>query len=125
MSPLLWADSVAPYLLVLDPCLQYLKISLVGTVVAYLQSPLESLHADPCLSLPLGAVVAYLPSPLEVPAVKGSEVDNPDAPLTRKPADEEPFSALAFKIMADQFVGSLTFLRIYRCEHSSSGVCFN
>lgn len=62
-----------------------------------------------------GTVVAYLPSPLEVPAVKGSEVDNPDAPLTRKPADEEPFSALAFKIMADQFVGSLTFLRIYRC----------
>ena len=45
---------------------------------------------------------------------QGSEVDNPEAALTRKPADEEPFSALAFKIMADQFVGSLTFLRIYR-----------
>ncbi len=66
-----------------------------------------------------GTVVAYLPSPLEVAAVKGSEVDNPDAPLTRKPADEEPFSALAFKIMADQFVGSLTFLRIYRCAAAS------
>lgn len=60
-------------------------------------------------------VVAYLPSPLEVAAVKGSEVDNPDVALTRKPDDSEPFSALAFKIMADQFVGSLTFLRIYRC----------
>ncbi len=60
-------------------------------------------------------MVAYLPSPLEVAAVKGSEVDNPDVALTRKPDDAEPFSALAFKIMADQFVGSLTFLRIYRC----------
>lgn len=60
------------------------------------------------------AVVAYLPSPLDVPPVKGSEVENPEAALTRKPADEETFSALAFKIMADQFVGSLTFLRIYR-----------
>ena len=63
----------------------------------------------------LDAVVAYLPSPLDVPPVRGSEVDNPDVALTRRPDDSETFSALAFKIMADQFVGSLTFLRIYRC----------
>ena len=62
----------------------------------------------------LDAVVAYLPSPLDVPPVRGSEVDHPDVPLTRRPDDSETFSALAFKIMADQFVGSLTFLRIYR-----------
>jgi hypothetical protein len=59
--------------------------------------------------------VAYLPSPLDVPDVKGSDVDDATKALTRKAADEESFSALAFKIMADQFVGSLTFLRIYRC----------
>jgi hypothetical protein len=69
------------------------------------------------------AVVAYLPSPLEVAAVKGSEVDNPDVALTRKPDDSEPFSALAFKIMADQFVGSLTFLRIYRCASIGNAPC--
>ena len=62
----------------------------------------------------LDAVVAYLPSPLDVPPVRGSEVDHPDVALTRRPDDSETFSALAFKIMADQFVGSLTFLRIYR-----------
>jgi hypothetical protein len=62
----------------------------------------------------LDAVIAYLPSPLDVPPVRGSEVDNPDVALTRRPDDSETFSALAFKIMADQFVGSLTFLRIYR-----------
>lgn len=63
----------------------------------------------------LAAVVSYLPSPLDVPPMKGSDVDDAEKALSRKPADEEPFSALAFKIMADQFVGSLTFLRIYRC----------
>ena len=47
--------------------------------------------------------------------LQGSEVENPDAAMTRKPDDAEPFSGLAFKIMADPFVGTLTFVRIYRC----------
>lgn len=47
--------------------------------------------------------------------MQGSEVENPDAAMTRKPDDAEPFSGLAFKIMADPFVGTLTFVRIYRC----------
>ena len=42
-------------------------------------------------------------------------MDNPDEAMGRAPSDDAPFSALAFKIMADQFVGSLTFCRIYRC----------
>ena len=46
--------------------------------------------------------------------LQGSEVENPDAAMTRKPDDAEPFSGLAFKIMADPFVGTLTFVRIYR-----------
>jgi elongation factor G len=60
----------------------------------------------------LDAVVDFLPSPLDVPDVKGLEVDG-DAELTRKADDSEPFSGLAFKIMTDPFVGSLTFVRVY------------
>ena len=60
----------------------------------------------------LDAVVDYLPSPLDVGETKGTNPDN-GQPITRKPADNEPFSALAFKIMADPFVGQLTFIRVY------------
>ena len=60
----------------------------------------------------LDAVIDYLPSPLDVPDMKGLEVDG-DKELTRKSSDDEPFSGLAFKIMTDPFVGSLTFVRVY------------
>jgi len=60
----------------------------------------------------LDAVVDFLPSPLDVGAVKGKKVDSDDSD-SRDCADEVPFSALAFKIMNDPFVGSLTFARIY------------
>jgi elongation factor G len=60
----------------------------------------------------LDAVVDYLPSPLDVPETHGTNPDNGEA-ITRKAADKEPFAALAFKIMADPFVGQLTFIRVY------------
>jgi len=60
----------------------------------------------------LDAVVDFLPSPADVPAVKGIKPDS-DETLVRESADSEPLSALAFKIMTDPFVGSLTFVRIY------------
>ena len=60
----------------------------------------------------LDAVVDFLPSPLDVPAVKGVKPDSEDS-VTRESADDAPASALAFKIMTDPFVGSLTFVRIY------------
>ena len=60
----------------------------------------------------LDAVVDYLPSPLEVPAIKGHLPDS-DEEVTRKSSDDEPLSMLAFKVMNDPFVGSLTFCRIY------------
>ncbi|RDC60290.1 Elongation factor G [Alteripontixanthobacter maritimus] len=60
----------------------------------------------------LDAVVDYMPSPLDVPAIKGVLPDS-DKEETRESSDEAPFSALAFKIMNDPFVGSLTFTRIY------------
>ncbi len=60
----------------------------------------------------LDAVVEYLPSPLDIGETKGLKVDS-DEEENRQPSDEAPFSALAFKIMNDPFVGSLTFARIY------------
>ena len=60
----------------------------------------------------LDAVVDYLPSPLDVGETHGTNPDD-GQPITRKADDKEPFSALAFKIMADPFVGQLTFIRVY------------
>ena len=60
----------------------------------------------------LDAVVDYLPAPTEIAAIKGVKMGT-DEPITRKASDDEPFAALAFKIMTDPFVGSLTFVRIY------------
>jgi elongation factor G len=61
----------------------------------------------------LDAVVDYLPSPLDIAATRGHDPDHPEKILERKPADNEPFSGLAFKIMADSFVGQLVFVRVY------------
>jgi elongation factor G len=61
----------------------------------------------------LDAVVDYLPSPVDLPAVEGIDPNHPDKTLSRKAADDEKFSALAFKIMTDPFVGKLTFFRTY------------
>lgn len=60
----------------------------------------------------LDAVVDYLPSPLEVPAIKGVKMGTEEE-ITRESSDDEPFAALAFKIMNDPFVGTLTFCRVY------------
>ena len=64
------------------------------------------------VQLMLDAVLDYLPSPLDIPAIKGINPDT-DEEETRPASDEEPFAALAFKIMTDPFVGRLTFFRVY------------
>ncbi|GAA5347394.1 elongation factor G [Streptococcus uberis] len=64
------------------------------------------------VQLMLDAVIDYLPSPLDIPAIKAVNPDT-DAEETRPASDEEPFAALAFKIMTDPFVGRLTFFRVY------------
>ena len=61
----------------------------------------------------LDAVCDYLPSPLDVPDIQGFDPRDPEKKLTRKAADAEPFSALAFKVAADPFVGKLVFFRVY------------
>lgn len=64
------------------------------------------------VQLMLDAVIDYLPSPLDVPAIKGTLPDS-DEEVERHSSDEEPFSALAFKVMTDPYVGKLTFFRVY------------
>ena len=61
----------------------------------------------------LDAVVDFLPSPLDVESIKGVKYDKEEEQIERKSSDDEPFAALAFKIMNDPFVGSLTFMRVY------------
>lgn len=72
-------------------------------------SSLKNVGVQPLLD----AVIDYLPSPLEVKYFDGFDVNDPEKHLTRKPQNDEPFSALAFKIISDQFVDKLTFIRIY------------
>jgi len=67
----------------------------------------------------LDAVVDYIPSPIEIPEVIGHTPEDSDILLARKPTAEDPFSALAFKIMTDPYVGRLTFLRVYSGELKS------
>ena len=61
----------------------------------------------------LDAVIQYLPAPMDVPAIRGILDDKDETEGTREASDDEPFSALAFKIMNDKFVGNLTFVRVY------------
>ncbi|GAA4234170.1 elongation factor G [Actinomadura meridiana] len=61
----------------------------------------------------LDAIVRYLPSPLDVEAIEGHAVRDEEKVLSRKPSEEEPFSALAFKIASDPHLGKLTFVRVY------------
>ncbi len=71
----------------------------------------------------LDAVVSYMPSPLEIPPIQGHDLDGNSA--ERKASDEEPFSALIFKIMADPFVGSLAFIRVYSGILAAGSSVFN
>ena len=72
----------------------------------------------------LDAVIDYLPSPLDVPPIRGTDPDSGDEAV-RVTSDEAPFSALAFKIMADPFVGSLTFFRVYSGTRKSGAFVYN
>jgi elongation factor G len=73
----------------------------------------------------LDGIVDYLPSPLEVPAVKGHLPHHDETFVERKPSDDEPFSALAFKIATDPYVGKLTFFRVYSGVLSSGSYVYN
>ena len=71
----------------------------------------------------LNAIVAYMPSPLDIPAIEG--VDDNEEPVERHASDEEPFSALAFKIVADPYVGKLAYFRVYSGTLESGSYVYN
>ena len=75
--------------------------------------------------LVLDAVIDYLPAPVDIPAIKGSDVDDETIEMERHADDDEPFSALAFKIATDPFVGTLTFARVYSGVLSSGDGVLN
>jgi len=72
----------------------------------------------------LDAVIDYMPSPLDIPSIKGIDIDS-GAEIERMASDEEPFSALGFKIMTDPFVGQLTFFRVYSGVVSAGSYIYN
>ena len=71
----------------------------------------------------LDAIIEYMPSPLDVPAIEGTDLDGNE--IVRHSSDEEPFAALAFKIMADPFVGKLAFFRVYSGTLNSGSYVLN
>ena len=77
-----------------------------------------SAYKDKGVQCMLDAVIDFLPAPTDVPSIKGEDEDGNE--VVRHPSDDEPFAALAFKIMADPFVGKLTFFRVYS-GHVASG----
>lgn len=77
------------------------------------------------VQLVLDGVVDYLPSPLDIPPVTGTDPDNNDEPIVRNASDTEPFSALAFKVATDPFVGQLIFFRVYSGTLTSGSYIYN
>ena len=77
------------------------------------------------VQLVLDAVVDYLPAPDEIPAIVGTDPNDPEKKLERKVSDDEPFAALAFKVATDPFVGQLVFFRIYSGSLKSGSYVYN
>ena len=73
----------------------------------------------------LDAIVDYLPAPTDIPPVKGHAIDSEEAIIERKALDDEPFTALAFKVMTDPYVGKLIFFRVYAGSLASGSYVLN
>ncbi|HYA60003.1 MAG TPA: elongation factor G [Burkholderiaceae bacterium] len=102
-----------------------IKLGLRSRTIAHEITPMlcGSAFKNKGVQAMLDAVVEYLPSPVDIPAVKGH--DEKDQIVERKASDDAPFSALAFKIMTDPYVGQLTFLRVYSGVLSSGDTVYN
>ena len=96
-----------------EPAIEDVKAAIrKGTIAVELFPVLcGSAYKDKGVQPMLDAVVDYLPAPTDIPAIKGVDADGNE--VERHASDEEPFSALAFKVMTDPFVGKLTFFRVY------------
>jgi elongation factor G len=109
-----------------EPSLQDLKRILRKAVIGNEIFPVYTGSAlkNKGVQLVLDAVVDYLPSPLDLPAVKGINPKTGEE-IERMPSDEEPFTALAFKLQTDPFVGALTFFRVYAGTVSAGSYIYN
>lgn len=109
-----------------EPSLDELKATLRKAVIANEIFPVYTGSAlkNKGVQLVLDAVVDYLPSPLDLPPVKGINPKT-DEEIERKPSDDEPFTALAFKLQTDPFVGALTFFRVYAGTVTAGSYVYN
>lgn len=110
-----------------EPSLEDLKQTLRKAVIANEIFPVMTGSAlkNIGVQLVLDAVVDYLPSPVDLPPVEGVNPKDENEVLTRKPSDEEPFCALAFKLQDDKFVGQLAFFRVYSGTVKSGSYILN
>lgn len=108
-------DALMSYLEGVEPPLDVLKKCIRKGCLSFAFTPILTGTAfkNKGVQTLLDAVVDYMPSPLDRPAIKGVDAKDVNLEIERKSSDEEPFSALAFKIMNDPFVGALTFTRVY------------
>ena len=97
------------------------KETIAGNMVPMLCG---SAYRNKGVQMMLDAVIDYMPSPLDIPPIKGVDPDTGEEDV-RHTSDKEPFSALAFKIMADPFVGKLAFFRVYSGTLSSGSYVYN
>ena len=84
-----------------------------------------SAFKNKCIEPLLDAVVQYLPSPIDLPPIQGVSPANPDEVIERHSSADEPFSALAFKVAVDPFLGKLFFLRVYSGKLEKGSVLYN
>lgn len=108
-----------------EPTIDELKLAMRNATCAGTIIPVccGSAYKNKGVQKLLDAVIDYMPSPVDIPSIKG--VDDEGNEVERKASDEEPFSALAFKIMADPFVGKLAFFRVYSGTLNSGSYVLN
>ena len=119
-------DIMMKYLEGEEISVEELKAALRKAVIANQLFPVlcGSSYKNKGVQMLLDAVIDYMPAPIDIPAIKGV-IPGSEEETTRPSSDEEPFSALAFKIMADPYVGKLAFFRVYSGTLESGSYVFN
>ena len=120
-------DLMESYLEGVEPTLAELKAAIRRATIGSTLNPVlcGTAFKNKGVQPMLDAVVDYLPSPLDVGAVEGHAVGNEETVVRREPDEDEPFSALAFKIMSDKYLGKLTYIRVYSGKISSGAQVSN
>ncbi len=119
-------DLMEKYLMDEEPTIDELKVAIRKATIANQLTPVfcgTSYHNKGVQPL-LDAIVEYMPSPLDIPAIRGTKPGT-DEEEDRHASDEEPFAALAFKIMTDPFVGKLAFFRVYSGTREAGSYVYN